>query len=139
MTKGEKDELTNRMAAFILSLEEVDTFVPDTFLLKTTPPDLQRELRNLIATSPSIMKDFVQPYAVTHESGKNPAGFHGKGLNALVNLLDERVNAITAHYQTHGHGHGIFTTTNLSQRTPTTNGTPWPWPSWQHSWYTRSW
>ncbi len=97
MTKGEKDELTNWMAAFILSLEEVNTFVPDTFLLKTTPPDLQSKLRNLIATSPRIasMKDFVQPYAVTHESGKNPAGFHGKGLNALVDLLDERVNVIT--------------------------------------------
>jgi hypothetical protein len=91
MTKGETDELTNRMAAFILSLEDVNAFVPDTLL--PNPTELQRKLRNLITTSHSIaiMKDFVQPYTVAHASGKNPAGFHGKGLNALVNLLDERV------------------------------------------------
>jgi hypothetical protein len=95
MSKGEKDELTNWMAAFILLLEDVNAFVPDTLLLK--PTELQRELRNLITTSHriTVMKDFMQPYTVAHASSKTPAGFHGKGLNALVDLLDKRVSAIT--------------------------------------------
>jgi hypothetical protein len=95
MTKGEKEELTNRMAAFILSLEEVNVFVPDTLL--PNPTELQSYLRHLIATSHRIatMKDFVQPYAVTHASGKGPAGFYGKGLNAFVDLLDKQISAIT--------------------------------------------
>jgi hypothetical protein len=64
------------MAAFILSLEEVDAYVSDKLL--PIPTELQSDLRHLIKTSHCIatMKDFVQPYAVTHASGKSPAGFH---------------------------------------------------------------
>jgi hypothetical protein len=97
MTKGEKDELTNRMAAFILSLEDVDAFVPETTLPKPARQDLQSNLQKLLTTSPRItlLKDFVQPHIVIDDSGKNPAGYHGQGLNALVNLLDDRVSALT--------------------------------------------
>jgi hypothetical protein len=97
MTKGEKDELTNRMAAFILSLEDVDAFVPETNLPNTARQDLQSNLQKLLTTSPRItmLKNLVQPHIVKDDSGKNPAGYHGQGLNALVNLLNDCVSALT--------------------------------------------
>jgi hypothetical protein len=93
MTRDETEELTNRMAAFVLSLGDVDPFVSDKIL--PNPTELQGALRHLLATSERIamMKDFVQPLAVT-KSGKSPAGFHGKGLNAIVDMLDDQISAI---------------------------------------------
>ena len=93
MTKTQKDDLINRMATFVLSLESVDAFIPRQQMLKPLRAQLQKDLCALFDTSLhiTVMQDFVQPLVLT--SGKDPAGYHGKGQETILALLENSMRS----------------------------------------------
>ena len=93
MTKAQKEDLINRMAFFVLTLESIDAYIAKQQILKLLSAQLQKDLCALFDTSLhiTVMQDFVQPLVLT--SGKDPAGYHGKGQETILALLENSMRS----------------------------------------------
>jgi hypothetical protein len=101
LNKQQKNELLDNMAAFIISLPDVDTHIDDKKIFTPTHREITTLIDDMLARTAQLAEipDFINPITVQPDS--YACTYHGRGLCKIKNILDGQLETSLQLLQLH--------------------------------------